>query len=116
MSSYKLSMLAETLIGSEIVKLGGIIKEKISKGDHIYNYTIGDFDATQFPIPEQLEKEIIEAYKNGYTTYPAADGELDLRIAVSNFIKTNEAIDYSPSEILISNGGRPLIYATGAVH
>ncbi|HRD57925.1 MAG TPA: aminotransferase class I/II-fold pyridoxal phosphate-dependent enzyme [Ferruginibacter sp.] len=111
MSSYKLSMLAETLIGSEIVKLGGIIKEKISKGDHIYNYTIGDFDATQFPIPEQLEKEIIEAYKNGYTTYPAADGELDLRIAVSNFIKTNEAIDYSPSEILISNGGRPLIYA-----
>jgi len=112
MSNYKLSQLAETLIGSEIVKLGGIIKEKISKGDHIYNYTIGDFDSTQFPIPAQLEKEIIEAYKEGYTTYPAADGELDLRIAVSNFIKANEGLDYSPSEILISNGGRPLIYAT----
>ncbi|MFT3979141.1 MAG: aminotransferase class I/II-fold pyridoxal phosphate-dependent enzyme [Ferruginibacter sp.] len=111
MSNYKLSVLAETLIGSEIVKLGGIIKEKISKGDHIYNYTIGDFDSSQFPIPAQLEKEIIEAYKEGYTTYPAADGELDLRIAVSNFIKSNEGLDYSPSEILISNGGRPLIYA-----
>ena len=111
MGNLKLSHLAETLIASEIVRLGAAIKEKINSGDHIYNYTIGDFDATQFPIPEQLEKEIIEAYKNGYTTYPAADGELDLRIAVSNFIKTNEAIDYSPSEILISNGGRPLIYA-----
>ncbi|MBC7936861.1 MAG: aminotransferase class I/II-fold pyridoxal phosphate-dependent enzyme [Rhizobacter sp.] len=111
MGTSKLSLLAETLIGSEIVKLGSIIKEKISQGDQIYNYTIGDFDSTQFPIPEQLEKEIINAYKEGFTTYPAADGELDLRIAVSNFIKANEALDYSPSEILIAAGGRPLIYA-----
>lgn len=111
MSNSKLSVLAETLIGSEIVKLGSIIKEKIKQGDQIYNYTIGDFDSTQFPIPEQLEKEIIAAYKEGFTTYPAADGELDLRIAVSNFIKANEGLDYSPSEILIAAGGRPLIYA-----
>lgn len=111
MGNSKLSLLAETLIGSEIVKLGSIIKEKIKQGDHIYNYTIGDFDSSQFPIPQQLEKEIIEAYKEGFTTYPAADGELDLRIAVSNFIKANEELDYSPSEILIAAGGRPLIYA-----
>ena len=111
MSYSKLSLLAETLIGSEIVKLGSVIKEKIKQGDQIYNYTIGDFDSTQFPIPEQLEKEIIAAYKDGFTTYPAADGELDLRIAVSNFIKANEELDYSPSEILIAAGGRPLIYA-----
>ena len=111
MGTSKLSLLAETLIGSEIVKLGSIIKEKISQGDQIYNYTIGDFDSSQFPIPEQLEKEIINAYKEGFTTYPAADGELDLRIAVSNFIKLNEELDYSPSEILIAAGGRPLIYA-----
>lgn len=111
MGSHKLSRLAETLIGSEIVKLGGIIKEKISKGDHIYNYTIGDFDSSQFPIPEELEKEIISAYQNGYTTYPAADGELDLRNAVSNFISKNEGINYTAQEILIAAGGRPLIYS-----
>jgi aspartate aminotransferase len=111
MSTSKLSLLAETLIGSEIVRLGSIIKEKISQGDQIYNYTIGDFDSSQFPIPQQLEEAIILSYKNGYTTYPAADGELELRIAVSNFIKANEELDYSPSEILIAAGGRPLIYA-----
>lgn len=111
MGNSKLSLLAETLIGSEIVKLGSIIKEKIKQGDQIYNYTIGDFDSTQFPIPAELEKAIIEAYRKGFTTYPAADGELDLRIAVSNFIKSNEGLDYSPSEILIAAGGRPLIYA-----
>lgn len=111
MSSTKLSQLAETLIGSEIVKLGGIIKEKITKGEQIYNYTIGDFDSSLFPIPKELENEIIAAYKNGYTNYPAADGELDLRCAVSDFIKKNEGLEYNPQEILIAAGGRPLIYA-----
>ncbi len=111
MASSKLSQLAETLIGSEIVKLGGIIKDKIKQGDHIYNYTIGDFDSSQFPIPKELENAIIEAYREGFTTYPAADGELDLRISVSNFIQRNEGLDYQPNEILIAAGGRPLIYA-----
>jgi aspartate aminotransferase len=111
MGSSKLSVLAETLIGSEIVKLGGVIKEKIKQGDHIYNYTIGDFDSSQFPIPKLLEEEIIAAYKNGFTTYPAADGELELRIAVSDFISHYEGLSYSPQEILIAAGGRPLIYA-----
>ena len=111
MASIKLSQLSETLIGSEIVKLGGIIKEKISKGEQIYNYTIGDFDSSQFPIPEELQREIIQAYKDGYTTYPAADGELDLRLAVAEFIKSNEGLEYSAQEILIAAGGRPLIYA-----
>jgi aspartate aminotransferase len=109
MSKY--SKLAETLISSEIVKLGGIIKEKIKAGDSIYNYTIGDFDSAQFPIPEQLKEAIIDAYNEGFTTYPSAEGEADLRSAVAHFIAKREGLHYSPSEILISNGGRPLIYA-----
>lgn len=105
------SQLAETLIGSEIVKLGGIIKEQIKQGHQIYNYTIGDFDSSQFPIPSVLKEGIIEAYENGHTTYPIADGELELRQAVSEFLSKKEGLAYAPEEILISNGGRPLIYS-----
>ncbi len=111
MALTKLSALAETLIGSEIVKLGGIIKEKISKGEQIYNYTIGDFDSSQFPIPTLLEQEIKKAYDEGYTTYPIADGEADLRKAVAGFIKQKEGLSFELPEILIAAGGRPLIYA-----
>ena len=111
MASSKLSQLAETLIGSEIVKLGGIIRDKIKQGEHIYNYTIGDFDSAQFPIPEVLKNEIIKAYNEGYTNYPAAEGELDLRNAVASFLLTNENLQFTPAEILIAAGGRPLIYA-----
>ena len=111
MAEPKLSNLAQTLIGSEIVKLGGIIKDKISKGEQIYNYTIGDFDSSEFPIPELLRTEIKNAYDEGYTTYPLADGETDLRKAVAGFIKSKQGLDLDISEILIAAGGRPLIYA-----
>jgi aspartate aminotransferase len=111
MGMHTFSNLAETLIASEIVRLGATIKEKISAGDHIYNFTIGDFDSSQFPIPAILKEEIIEAYKQGFTTYPSAEGELDLRKAIAWFMEKKEGLQYSPQEILVSNGGRPLIYA-----
>ena len=111
MGTVKLSVLAETLRGSEIVRLGAIIKEKMRQGAKIYNYTIGDFDADIFPIPAGLEAEIIDAYKNGFTTYPAAEGNLDLREAVASFMSSRCDLHYANNEILIAAGGRPLIYA-----
>lgn len=111
MGNLKLSVLAETLKASEIVRLGATIKEKMKQGASIYNYTIGDFDSSIFPIPAELEAEIIDAYKNGFTTYPAAEGNLDLREAVASFMSTRCNLNYTPGEILIAAGGRPLIYA-----
>ena len=107
----KLSDLSETLIGSEIVKLGGEIREKIRQGQRIYNFTVGDFDPAIFPIPKELENEIVEAYREHFTNYPAAEGNLDLREAITSFMKEMEGLDYGPNEILVASGGRPLIYA-----
>ena len=91
----KLSHLAETLIGSEIVKLGGDIREKIRQGEKIYNFTVGDFDPEIFPIPKELEDEIISAYRQHFTNYPAAEGNLDLREAISHFINEREGLKFS---------------------
>ncbi|MDQ2719324.1 MAG: pyridoxal phosphate-dependent aminotransferase [Bacteroidota bacterium] len=107
----KLSRLAETLVGSEIVRLGADIKEKMKSGEKIYNFTIGDFDSSIFPIPKKLEHEIIEAFRNKFTTYPPADGILALRESVSQFIEEREGLSFNTNEILIAAGGRPLIYA-----
>jgi aspartate aminotransferase len=107
----KLSQLSETLIGSEIVKLGGEIREKIRQGERIYNFTVGDFDPSIFPIPKELEDAIVDAYRKHFTNYPAAEGNLDLREAILSFTKDTEGLDYGTSEILVASGGRPLIYA-----
>jgi aspartate aminotransferase len=107
----KLSNLAETMVGSEIVRLGNEISERKRKGENIFNFTIGDFDPEIFPIPKELEEYIIESYEKHYTNYPPAEGVIELRIAVSQFLKEWEGLEYTPNEILIACGGRPLIYA-----
>ena len=107
----QLSHLAETLIGSEIVKLGGDIREKIRQGEKIYNFTVGDFDPAIFPIPKALEEGIIDAYRSHFTNYPAAEGNLDLRESIAGFLKEREGLTYSTNEILVASGGRALIYA-----
>ncbi len=107
----KVSDMAENLIGSEIIKLAGEVKEKISNGEKIYNYTIGDFDPELFPIPIDLKEEIIKAYQDGHTNYPAANGMLELRKSVSRYLHTRGGIEYNENQILIAGGARPLIYA-----
>ncbi len=105
-----LSQLAESLTGSEIVRLGNEISRRVQQGEKIYNYTIGDFDPEIFPLPALLEELIIESYKQKNTSYPPADGLLELRDAVSKFVQKNDGISYSTGEIQIASGGRPLIY------
>ncbi|MBX7242821.1 MAG: aminotransferase class I/II-fold pyridoxal phosphate-dependent enzyme [Bacteroidia bacterium] len=106
--------MAATLIGSEIIKLAGEIKQKIAEGNKIYNFTIGDFDSAIFPIPELLETEIIKAYREGYTTYPPADGEMELRKAVAVFSRKYYDLPVTYESVLIGGGARPMIYSVYA--
>ncbi len=112
MRTTLVSKLAEDLKGSEIIKLAGEIAEKIKQGEPIINLTIGDFNPQLFPIPKALKTEIISAYENDMTNYPPANGIIELREAVSQFIARKESLNYSPDEIQIACGARPLIYAT----
>ena len=105
------SKLAEGLKGSEIIKIAGEVNALKAQGEIIYNQTIGDFDASIFPIPQELKEEIVSAYHNNQTNYPAANGMEVLRESVSSYLSKNLGLEYSKNEILISGGARPLIYA-----
>lgn len=107
----KVSEIAENLAGSEILKIAEDVKERISAGEHIYNFTIGDFDPDIFPIPKELQQEIAIAYKNRETNYPPANGVLALRQAISRFLLTRGQLEYNENQILVAGGARPLIYA-----
>ncbi|MDT3403364.1 pyridoxal phosphate-dependent aminotransferase [Mucilaginibacter terrae] len=105
------SVLAQTLKGSEIIKIGNEINELKRQGQQIANLTIGDFDPNIYPIPEELRDGIIEAYKDNQTNYPPADGILDLRKQVAAFLAKHHNIQVTPNEVLISSGSRPIIYS-----
>jgi aspartate aminotransferase len=106
------SLLANALIGSEIIKIGNEVNELKRKGAKIANLTIGDFDPAVFPIPDALKSEIIAAYNDHQTNYPPADGILPLRETVAKLLENRLELSYSTGDILISGGSRPLIYAT----
>ncbi|MBM3447910.1 MAG: pyridoxal phosphate-dependent aminotransferase [Bacteroidetes bacterium] len=107
----RVSNMAENLIGSEIIKLGGEIRDRILQGEHIYNFTIGDFNPKIFPIPAALKADILEAYENDLTNYPVANGAVELRKAVVKLLKEKQDLNYDPEEILVAGGARPIIYA-----
>ncbi len=108
----KVSHLATTLIGSEIIKIGNEVNDMKRKGAQIANLTIGDFDPSIFPIPKELEQAIIKAYQEGHTNYPPAEGILALRETIVAVLKDRYHLDYTTKDILVSGGSRPLIYAT----
>ena len=106
------SKLAQNLIGSEIIKIGNQVNELKAQGAEIANLTIGDLDSNIYPIPAELKQNIQKAYADNLTNYPPANGLLSLRKAVAKDIKSRWDLDYSPEDILVSGGSRPLIYAT----
>ncbi|MFD2068755.1 pyridoxal phosphate-dependent aminotransferase [Pontibacter silvestris] len=105
------SKMAQTLIGSEIIKLAGEVNSMIARGEQICNLTIGDFDSSIYPIPEELKEEITKAYAQGHTNYPPANGVAVLRQAVAAFIKERLGLEYPENDILVAGGSRPLIYS-----
>ncbi len=110
--SAQVSELAQHLIGSEIIRIGGEINVRIAQGEKIHNLTIGDFSPAVFPLPEKLNEMIRKAYSEGHSNYPPANGMLELRKAISNYITRGQGLSFNADEILVAGGARPLIYAT----
>ena len=106
------SKMAQTLIGSEIIKVAGEVNAMIAKGEPICNLTIGDFNPSIYPIPDELRQEITLAYEQGHTNYPPANGVAVLRKAVVDFTQERLGLTYPENDILVAGGSRPLIYAT----
>ena len=106
----KLSHTVENMVGSEILKISGEVKQRIAAGESIYNLTVGDFNPSIFPIPQDLKERIIRFYNEDQTNYPAANGELSLRESIADLFNINSETKYNADEIIIGAGGRPLLY------
>lgn len=98
------------MIGSEILKISGAVKERIAAGEHLYNLTVGDYNPKIFPIPETLKNLIIEQYNSGATNYPMANGEPVIRQSVADLYRKNCGVDFDRDEVVVGAGGRPLLF------
>ncbi len=108
----RLSVLARSVIGSEILKIAGDLRAMAAEGKKICNLTVGDFSPTEFHPPDFLLGKLKEGIDKGETHYPPSDGVLELREAIREFYLRWMDLDYPLESILVHGGSRPGIYGT----
>jgi aspartate aminotransferase len=64
-----------------------------------------------FDTPDNIKQAAIEAIKSGRASkYTAVDGLAELKQAVSRKFKRENNLDYKPSQIIVSTGGKQVLY------
>lgn len=59
-----------------------------------------------FDTPEHVKKAAIAAIEAGFTKYTPASGTLELKQAICDKLKTENGLEYTPANIIVSNGAK----------
>ena len=108
----RVSAIASSLVGSEILKIAADVRALVASGRDICNLTVGDFSPSEFRIPDMLERGIVEALRRGETNYPPSDGTLALREAICALYRRELGFTPAVASVIVTAGSRPGIYAT----
>jgi len=81
-------------------------REMKAKGIDVISLTLGEPD---FDVPANVKKAAITAIHENYSHYSPIPGFMELREAVSRKLKRDNGLDYQPTQICISNGGKQSI-------
>lgn len=63
-----------------------------------------------FPTPDHIKEAGMKAIRDNKTTYTPADGIPELKEAICAKFKRDNGLDYTPKQINISPGGKPVIF------
>ncbi|MDD4645658.1 MAG: pyridoxal phosphate-dependent aminotransferase [Bacteroidales bacterium] len=77
-----------------------------SQGIDIIDLSLGEPD---FNTPEHIKEAGIEAIRQNFTHYPPVPGYLDLRQAIVTKMKRDSNLDFTPDQIVVSNGAKQSI-------
>ncbi|MDE5559138.1 MAG: aminotransferase class I/II-fold pyridoxal phosphate-dependent enzyme, partial [Bacteroidales bacterium] len=92
-----------TMAASATLAMSKRSQEMQAQGIDVINLSIGEPD---FNTPEVIKEAGIEAIKNNFTHYPPVPGYMDLRQAICQKLKRDNGVDFEPSQIIVSNGGK----------
>lgn len=104
----QLSKRAQNLKTSPTLFLVAKAKELAAQGHDVISLTVGEPDWETFP---SVAEAGIEAINKGYTKYTAASGTIELRKAVTEKIKEELGLIYTPKEITVASGAKYVIFA-----
>lgn len=101
--SLELSKKAAAVKPSSTLAITAKAKELRAQGKDVVGFGAGEPD---FDTPNNICDAAIAAIHDGFTRYTPASGTNELKQAVSEKFKEFNGLDYSPEQIVISNGGK----------
>ena len=104
MNLSKKGLAIEPSVTLEISAKAKILKDQ---GIDIISFSVGEPD---FNTPLNIQDEGVRAIRTGLTKYTPASGILELKKAICQKFKNDNHLDYAPSNIIVSNGGKHSLY------
>ncbi|NQU95029.1 MAG: pyridoxal phosphate-dependent aminotransferase [Candidatus Omnitrophica bacterium] len=95
------------LKASPTLAISAKAKAMKKKGIDVIGFGAGEPD---FDTPEHIKEAAICAIQKGFTKYTPASGTVELKGAVCDKLKTDNALDYTPAEIAVSCGAKHALY------
>ncbi len=74
-----------------------------AEGKKVYDFSVGEPD---FTTPEHICQAAVAAMKAGHTHYTASSGIPELRAAVAKRYRETHGLDYTPQQVIVSNGAK----------
>ncbi|KAF6266274.1 pyridoxal phosphate-dependent transferase [Scenedesmus sp. NREL 46B-D3] len=102
-----LNPLVASLSVSKTMALTDLARSMKESGIDVIGLAAGEPD---FDTPEEIVDAGIEALRDGFTRYTPNTGTSKLRQAIVDKLKVDNGLDYSPDEIVVSNGAKQAIW------
>ena len=105
----QLSDRLQRLAPSATLAMSQKSSEMKAQGIDVINMSVGEPD---FNTPDHIKEAAKKAIDENYSRYSPVPGYADLRKAIADKLKRENQLDYSPNEILVSNGAKQSVCNT----
>jgi aspartate aminotransferase len=105
--NYHILERAASLAPSLTLAISAKAKQLKAAGQDVIGFGAGEPD---FDTPQHIKDAAIKALNDGFTKYTAASGIPELKDAIVEKFQRDNGLDYKPSQIVVSCGGKHSCY------
>jgi aspartate aminotransferase len=105
--NYRITHRAATLKPSMTLAIDAKAKQMKADGIDVVGFGAGEPD---FDTPAHIKAAATQALAAGFTKYTPSSGTPELRQAIADKFKRENGLDYKPSQIIVSCGGKHSCY------
>ena len=105
----QLSLRLQRLAPSATLAMSQKSSEMKAQGIDVINMSVGEPD---FNTPDHIKQAAKRAVDDNFSKYSPVPGYMDLRQAISDKLRRENQLEYSPAEILVSNGAKQSVCNT----